>query len=221
MLRLTEKMLDNNWSGRVIRDIDIASVLNGSAAQRYGLVNKALKAKELVRLRRGLYVIGPKYNNAPLSQYYLANHLVPYSFVTAESALSFHGWIPERVATVISMTAIGRHKQYATPYSLFEYRVVPTIELSEFFMGVRCVEINDQLVWMATPLRALLDYLYWHKGAHVDFDFLKDSLRIDTENLVTITKEQIIEVENIYSVQRIKEFLKTISKEVNYATSHH
>src|SRR3989338_2740259 len=124
MLHTTEKMLAANLGGRIIRDIDLANLFNGDPAKRYGLVNKALKAQELIRLRRGFYVIAHKYNTTPISQYYLANHLVPYSFVTAESALSFHGWIPERVTTVVSMAAVERNRQFDTPYGHFEYRVV-------------------------------------------------------------------------------------------------
>ena len=52
MLHSTEKILSTALGQHIIRDIDLANLFKGTPARRYGLVNKALKKKELVQLRR-------------------------------------------------------------------------------------------------------------------------------------------------------------------------
>ena len=39
---------------------------------------------------------------------------------------------------------------------------------------------------MATPLRALLDYVYWRGAEDINLDFLQESLRIELDDLLTI-----------------------------------
>jgi predicted transcriptional regulator of viral defense system len=220
MLNTTEKLLQADFGQRVIHDSDVGHLFGGSDARRYALVNKALTAKELIRLRRGLYVISSQYNPAGVNEYYIANQMVPYSFVTAETALSFHGWIPEKVVTFISMAPFGRSKTFATPFGKFIYRV-SSITNAEFLKGVRRIEMGKQGVLIATPLRALLDYVYWHTSNNINLEFLQESLRIELDDLLTLTQEQFVEVQQVYPQQRMKKFLTNLEKEVIHAASTH
>ena len=83
------------------------------------------------------------------------------------------------------MTPAGRARRFKTPYSEFIYRPSP-IEKKVFFIGVERIKINDQYVYMATPLRALADYVFWHKVKNANLDFLVQSLRIEPEYLAEI-----------------------------------
>jgi hypothetical protein len=220
MLDSTEAILSSGLGDHVIRDIDLTNLFDGTPARRYGLVNKALKAKELVQLRRGFYVATPRHQPPKFSQYYLANHMEPHSFVTAESALSFHGWIPERVTETLSLAPFGRNKQFDTPYGRFIYRTMP-IPPAQFLMGVSHIETEANAFWIATPLRALIDYIQWHKLDKVDLDFLQHSLRIEPEQLYSIKLADIEQVRDVYKAPRIKRFLKILQREITHASSHH
>ncbi|MCC2624969.1 MAG: hypothetical protein K0R14_842 [Burkholderiales bacterium] len=211
MLKSTEKILDSELTNHIFTEIDLACLFKGSAPRRYGLVNKALKKGELIRLHRGLYTLAPKYMKERFSLYYLANHIVPFSYVSCESALQYHGWIPERVNQVISIAAFGRNKSFTNVFSQFIY-FVHQINGDGFFLGVEQIQIANKLVWIASPLRALVDYIYCNKVKSANFDFLKNSLRIEETNLSTISKSQIRELIPVYRSVPVRKFLNDLLK---------
>lgn len=63
MLKSTEQIMESGFKDCVFRDIDLASLFKGTSGRRYSLVSKALKAKELIRVARGYYILGPKYHS--------------------------------------------------------------------------------------------------------------------------------------------------------------
>ncbi len=215
MLNSTERILNSSVSAHLMRDVDLSNLFQGTPARRYGLINKALKQKELLHLRRGLYVLAPQYLPQPFSLYYLANHISSHSFVTAESALQFHQWIPERVTQTTNMVAFGRNRQFDTPFGQFIYRKTP-LEPGDFWAGVTRTAINHHSVLMATPLRALCDYVYWHKIENADKEFLKTGLRIEDEHLNQLTRSNIEELIKIYPVKRVKVFLSNLLKKLEF-----
>lgn len=81
MQKHTVQMINHGLLNRVIRDIDLAAVFQGSPARRYAIVNKALKQGALIRLSRGYYTLAPEQQSHPLSQYHLANSLAWYRIV--------------------------------------------------------------------------------------------------------------------------------------------
>lgn len=212
MLKTTELLINHKLQQRVIRDSDLSYLFRGSAARRYGLVNKALKKGELIRLCRGFYMLAPKYQKQHLSRYYIANRIVPHSFITAESALSFHHLIPERVTQVTSISAFGRSREYNTPLGLFCYHVAP-VHRKNFYLGVNLIEINEQFIYMASPLRALIDYIYWHKVQHANFDYLEHSLRIERDDLALISAAEAKALRSVYDVRYVKKFLSDVIEE--------
>src|SRR5690242_12388615 len=110
MTTLKDKIIEANLTHHLLNEVDLKALLSNTSAARYGLVNKALKKKELIKLRRGLYLLADPYRRQKISKFFLASRLVPYSYISLESALSYHGWVPERVSTVTSVVANGRTK---------------------------------------------------------------------------------------------------------------
>lgn len=209
MLKSTEHLIAQGMRDHIIRDSDLAHVFKGSAARRYALVNKALKKGEWIRLCRGYYLLAAQYQQQALSLYKIANCIVPHSFITAESALCFHGWIPERVVQVTSIAAFGRKREFQTPLGIFSYFTVP-VALKHFYEGVNLFEINNQNVYIANPLRALMDYVYLHNIKNVTSDFLEHSLRINRELLDTLKKKEIRQSMALYRTRSVQQFLKNI-----------
>ncbi|MCK4705133.1 MAG: type IV toxin-antitoxin system AbiEi family antitoxin domain-containing protein, partial [Gammaproteobacteria bacterium] len=112
MTPLTKQIIDQRKANYVLNDRQLARVIGGSDKRRYGQVNRALKAGELVRVKRGIYVLADKFRDNPVHPFALAQHLMPGSYISAESALSFHGWIPEAVRSVLSVTTNGKSVSY-------------------------------------------------------------------------------------------------------------
>jgi hypothetical protein len=214
MTQLTDRIIEAGLADRVLTDTDLNGLVDGTPAARYGMVNKALKKAEITKLRRGLYVLADKYRHKKLSQFFLANRVVPHSYISFESALSYYGWIPERVTTVTSVLACGRTKNFITPFGTFSFYQFPVNEY-EFLTGVtRVEEIEGEPFLLASPLRALADYVYIKKIRWEGVRYLTVGLRIDAEKLNQINSNQFEEVRRVYCSKRVLDFLDNLKKEL-------
>jgi hypothetical protein len=111
-------------------------------------VSRMLAAGELIPLRRGLYLRDRSVD--PLA---LAPAIYGPSYVSFESALAWHGLIPERVEEVVCAT-IKRPAEFETPVGRYRYRHVPT---RVFPIGIERVD-DPLLPWLlASPTKALCD----------------------------------------------------------------
>ena len=111
-------------------------------------VSRMLAAGELISLRRGLYLRDRTVN--PLA---LAPAIYGPSYVSFESALAWHGLIPERVEEVVCAT-LKRPMEFETPVGRYRYRHVP---VRVFAIGIERVE-DPLLPWLlASPTKALCD----------------------------------------------------------------
>jgi predicted transcriptional regulator of viral defense system len=213
MQTATEKIIDAGFNNQILSETDLARLFGGTAARRYGLVNKALHKGDLINLRRGLYIMAPKYRTTKFSQFMLANHIVAHSYVSLESALSYHGWIPEKVSSVFSIIPSGRNRTFATELCDFEYNHIVTNQF-EFLTGVKREGAEYQSFLMATPLRALADYVYLRKPEHCDVEFLQQSLRIELETIKTIKTKDIEQMLWVFSTKRVIKFLQQLKQEI-------
>src|SRR5258708_2453039 len=103
MTTLKDKIMEVNFADHLFTDVDLDCLLNRTPAARYGMVNKALKKGEVIKIRRGLYLLADKYRHKKLSKFFLASRIAPHSYISLESAFSYYGWIPEYVTTVTSI----------------------------------------------------------------------------------------------------------------------
>lgn len=211
MKATTEKIIDAGFKNHIFTETDLARLFGGTAAKRYGLVNKALKKGELIRLRRGLYVVASKYRENKFSQFTIANHMAPYSYVSLESALSYHGWIPEKVTTVSSVIPAGPNKKLANVFGDFEYYRIPTKPF-EFLAGVTRENSDHQSFLMATPLRALADYVYLRKLDQISVAYLQENLRIESDFIGSILPDDIEQLKKTFRSRRVIKFLNNLKK---------
>lgn len=148
-------------------------------------VTSFLKAGDLVRIKKGIYIFGPRHRRRPYSREILANLLYGPSCLSLEYALHRHGFIPEQVETLTSVTA-GRARTFSTPVGIFSYRHVP---LGVFRLGVERLELpSGEGFLIATPERALADKVYQERGLSRAGrkemrDYLLKNLRLDTDQL--------------------------------------
>ena len=115
----------------------------------------------------------------------IANVLLTPSYVSAESALSYHGLIPEQVFTIISMSLIST-KKFTNSLGNFEYKKLP---FPYYSFGVQREQIfENQFALMASPEKALMDKVIITSGvlfrsmvsAQI---YLTENLRIEREQL--------------------------------------
>src|SRR3546814_18098502 len=97
MSALAHQLSTTGIANRVFSERQLGEFLGGSDARRYGVVNRALRDGSLIRLKRGAYVLGQRYRRNSIHPFAIAQGLVAGSYISFESALASHGWIPEAV----------------------------------------------------------------------------------------------------------------------------
>jgi hypothetical protein len=210
MTPLTELIIKTGNTDHCISARQLERMLGGSDASRYGQVNRALKAGELIRARRGLYVLAQVYRKTPVHPFALAQQLLPGSYVSAESALSFHGWIPEAVHSVLSMTSMGKSVSYEhDKLGKYDFRRM-TVESGYFLQAVSRHVLQHQVALIAEPMRALLDLVYLRKLPWQGMDFLLEGLRINEQAIKAVPSLDITKLLDVYKGKREKEFIKQL-----------
>ena len=139
------------------------------------------KQQQLIRIKKGLFVVAQQEGTSPISRELIANHLYGPSYVSLESALSYHNLIPERVYRVRSVT-MKRFKMYDTPLGVFEYR---TVSPEYFSIGIQQQVTQDNTAFLiASPEKALFDLIVLSSGLRLQSSkavkiYLEENLRID------------------------------------------
>lgn len=147
-------------------------------------VTHLLRSKDLIRVKKGLYIFGPRFRRSLICLEALANQIYGPSYVSREYALAYYGLIPEHVVEVTSMTT-KRKKLYTTPVGRFSYLPLP---LPLFSVGYTLMSIaNTTSFLIATPEKALADLFYVRK---IDVSTAKeleallfDDLRLDESGI--------------------------------------
>ena len=115
----------------------------------------------LVQLRRGLYVLAPHFARTPPSVLAIASRLRKPSYISLQSALSYHGATPESTPAVTTSVTTGRPGRFETPLGDFLYRHVSRA----LFWGYREVALAEgERAYVALPEKALLDLFYLTPG---------------------------------------------------------
>jgi len=176
-------------------------------------ISELLKSKELISLRRGLYVIGLNIDLPQPEPFLIANHLRGPSYVSLESALSYWNMIPERVYEISSVTT-KTSKKYKTPVGRFSYHQLKTPYYS---YGIKHIEYSPkQTILIASREKALCDKIVLTPKINLRSlkqtqEFLMEDLRIDTEVLRTL-ETKIIEfwIKDAPKKNSLKMLIKTL-----------
>lgn len=125
--------------------------------------------KQIIRLKKGLYVCSPEVTGKILSTELIANHIYAPSYVSMSSALKFYGLIPEAVYVNQSMT-LKHSKGFDTPLGRFEYTHICK---EAFHIGVTSIKREDYAFLIASPEKALCDLIA--NSTKVNLRYLKDA----------------------------------------------
>ncbi|MCH2533454.1 MAG: hypothetical protein MK008_03315 [Bdellovibrionales bacterium] len=145
-------------------------------------INELLKSKQIVRIKKGLYVIQPDETKS-YNPLLLANLIYGPSYISFETALSYWGLIPERVETIQSVTS-KKNKEFNTPVGVYTYRY---LNKDRYKLAVLLEKQADgDHIFMASPEKALIDYmtLSLSKKTKARFIDVLEDLRIDESELI-------------------------------------
>ena len=178
-------------------------------------ISELLKSKELISIKRGLYITGPKLDLPSPEPFLIANHLRGPSYVSLESALSYWNMIPERVYEISSVT-IKTSKIYKTPIGRFRYQ---QLKVPYYSYGITNIEYSPkQTMLVASPEKALCDKVVLTpkinlRSVKQTQEFLMEDLRMDSEVLSTLDLEVMeLWIKNAPKRSSLKMLIKTLNE---------
>lgn len=177
-------------------------------------ISAMLAKGDIIRVKKGLYILGEPLRRRPFCRELLANLVYGPSYISLEYALHYHGLTPERGEAVTSVTC-GRSRTFATPVGTFSYRMIP---LEAFRTGMDRVELDDGRSFLvAIPEKALADRIVADRGAGIStqkelHDYLLSSLRIDPGGLRELDPVRVAEIARAYRSRRVKLLADLISR---------
>lgn len=190
-------------------DAELMRILPKSANSRYGLVKRAIASGGIVRIRRGLYALSKKHQRTGIDLFEVAQVIYAPSYISLESALSYHGWIPEAVRTTTSVCR-NRSKEFTTPFGVFSYSRMPKYN----YIGIDRIGSGRSLFLMAEPTRALIDLVFVYKKDWEGTDPLLSSLRIEPQILEKIDIETLKQLKKEKLGRRVNCFIDGLMKDL-------
>ncbi len=138
-----------------------------------GKIARMLGAGDLVSLRRGLYV-----SRRDLDPRCLAGPIYGPSYVSFETALAWHGMIPEGVAEILSATP-KRPAEFENDFGRFRYLTIPKVV---YPVGIMRITESELPFLIASPTKALVDRIAREPGFRSMADVARwmEGMRIET-----------------------------------------
>lgn len=180
----------------------------------YDKIHELVKKGELTPIKNGLYIPGPKLDVMGPEPLLLANHIWGPSYVSAETALSHWGLIPERVYETSSAT-VKKSKKYKTPAGRFNYYHLP---LPYYAFGIKSIKLSPkQTVLIASPEKAICDKIILTTGIRLRSTkqvqaFLVEDMRMDEETVKNLDAIKMKSwLADAPKASSIKALIKTVS----------
>jgi len=148
-------------------------------------IHELISAGIIEPVKKGLYLPSTKLSETRTEPFLLANHMLGPSYVSFDSALSYHGLIPKRVFEVSSATTKAS-RRFDTPTGAFSFTRMP---LPYYSFGIRQVAVGkDQNALIASPEKALFDKIINTAGLNLRSkiaagEYLIENLRMDEDQL--------------------------------------
>lgn len=183
---------------------DVLSTLGFAKAAKRLQLNRWNGAGRVIRLKRGLYTLPEERRGVPLSVRWLANTLYSPSYLSLEYMLSWYDMIPERVGVVTSITAL-KTAAFQNTLGRFVYRNLK----KDLFFGFE--EVKDEFgsnVLVATPEKAILDYIYLYSGWKSEHSFLEKNIRL--QQLDQLNKKRLKEFAKRFSSLKMDQAVKLL-----------
>lgn len=175
-------------------------------------ITKLLKSKQLIRIKKGIYIFGQDYRRRPYSLKVLANMIYGPSYVSYEYALSYYHLIPEKV-TRITNACTKRNKYFSTPVGDFDYFPISS---AVYPIGITLQFIDENTSFLiATKEKALTDLIAKTKYFQTKndlFEYLTESLRIIEEELFHLNIQILREIAQKYNHRNVDLLCEILQK---------
>lgn len=154
-------------------------------------ISRYIKSKDIIQLRRELYVSKDFYEknkNDVTYLYYLANVLRKPSYISSWTALQYYSLATEEIGAITSVTQKVT-RDYQTKIGTFFYKSINEKSFSDYvFVKGNSESDNKFDFYIASPSKALFDLLYFRTNRYRsievrDIGNLLEELRIDFDEM--------------------------------------
>jgi len=147
----------------------------------------------LVRLKGGLYALKLNYP----SGYLIANKLYEPSYISFETALSYHNLIPETVYSFTSATT-KTTRTFSVKNQQFKYHRIK----KKAFTGYKLTNVAGENVLLAEKEKALADYLY--------YAFLKKKSLNERLRLKGVKRDTLLSYISLFEMPNFMKWVKNV-----------
>lgn len=193
---LLEKLI--KWPKNYITGTDLSIVLDKSYDSRHAIIRRANEEGTLIRLRNDVYLITQSLRQQLPNTFELAQLIWGPSYISFESALSHHGWIPEAVH-VISSACSKKGKTVTTPIGVFSYEHIP---VDAFAMGLHHDQNESVSFMIAQPWKAVSDLIYTRRKSWKNLTQFSEDLRVEWDTLNNSNLELLLYLSKNYPSSR-------------------
>ena len=166
----------------------------------------------LIRLNRGIYE-----TNRNVNPCLLASSILSPSYLSYDWALSYYGFIPEKVIAFTSASlGLRKNKTFVNDFGRYEYSDIPVGAFSE---GITYLENGEYIVKIATKEKALCDSLSkWRviKNIKELKELLFVDKRIDEEEFASCDFKLMMRLASLYKKNNLNLLIKLIRKEYHH-----
>jgi hypothetical protein len=158
--------------------------LLGDTSDVRGKIARMLKSDDLIQLRRGLYA-----SRRNVDARCLAGPIYGPSYVSFETALAWHGMIPEAVTEILSATP-KRGVDFENVFGRFRYFQIPE---AVYPVGIQRITDSELPFLLASATKALCDRIAREPGfrSMVDVSKWLEGMRIDLETGLDTTELEL------------------------------
>jgi predicted transcriptional regulator of viral defense system len=178
---------------KVFSRLEFRRLLGGSSSAAQQLLERYTKKGVLVRLKGGVYALKLNYP----SGYLIANKLYEPSYISFETALSYHGLIPETVYSFTSATT-KTTKNFRAGDQLFSYHRIK----KSAYTGYKLTRIGEDSVLLADKEKTLADYFY--------YVFLKKKSLNDRLRLKGVKRDKLLSYLSLFEVPKLVKWGKDV-----------
>ncbi len=165
-----------------------------------------MKSNKIGRIKRGIYYFTERKDEIELEE--VAHLIYNPSYVSLESALSYYGFIPEKVFTITSVSTKTSRK-FKNDFGKFSYRKIK----KELFFGYNAVETKNGKYLLAEPEKAVIDYFYLNLGKINNPDDIKE-LRFNCYELKdSINLEKITKYASVFNIKKLSNAIDLLLKQ--------
>lgn len=178
---------------KVFTPLEFQRIFRESYNNSKSFINRNVKRGLLLKFKNGLYGL----SSMNILKFLIANKLYIPSYISFETALSYYHIMPETVYTVFSATTKASRQFEAQESNFIFHRIK-----KEVFFGYVPKKIDETVILIAEPEKALLDYLY--------FVVLKKKPVNDRLDIKNISKIKLLKYAKFFKKDELTLFIKRL-----------